>query len=297
MKKITSQLLPLSAVLAAAAIGGSAGLYIKNISYSGFVLTAFRLFMPVFVLLPVMIAKKLFSIPAGLGKRIWAPGIINVIRTLFFVLAYKFTEIANAVVLFFLWPVFALIISYIVRKEKPALAEIGIIITAFAGVVIMNLHRGFSFASRDLLGTIFMMLAALLYAVMVLLFKSVVREAGSIRTIFFQNLPGAVVYLPFIIAAFPAPGARDIILTVTYGIMIGLIEFFLFFFALKRLPVFEYSAMCYMEVVFGIIFGILVLGEHPTWNMYIGAGTIVAASLLAQIRKREKPAGPAEQIS
>jgi drug/metabolite transporter (DMT)-like permease len=282
LKNIKTQLLPLLAVLAAAALGGSSGLYIKKVAYSGFVLTGFRMMVPVLLLLPLIIRRKQLLGPQVHRKRIWLAGLLNIARMLLFILAYKFTTIANAVVLFYLWPVFSLIISYINKSRKPKAVETLIIAVAFTGVVLMNLYRNFSFSNKDLLGTLFIIMSALLYAIFNQLLKPALNDTGIIPAIFYQNAAGAIVFLPFLVSAFSRPTFTDISLSLLYAVLIGLVAFPLFFYALSRLPVFEYSALCYMEVFFGIAFSIIFAGETPLWNTYAGAVLIVGASFLAQ---------------
>lgn len=288
MKNIKKQILPLLAVIAATALGGSSGLYIKMAGYSGFTLTAFRMIIPVLVLLPLIIKKRQFLGPVKERKKIWTASFLNVLRMLFFILAFKYTQMANAVVLLYLWPVFALVFGYAVSKKRPDFLEIIVIASAFAGVIIMNMHRSFSFGNRDFIGTVFMVISAMLLAVITLIFKSTLKNTGIAQTIYYQNFAGALIFSPFLISAFRAPSLTDAGLAVLYAVLVGLIAFALFFYALKKLPVFEYSAFCYMEVVFGIMFGILFLGEQPEINMLVGSVIIIGSSFLAQWLRARK---------
>lgn len=63
-----------------------------------------------------------------------------------------------------------------------------------------------------------------------------------------------------------------------YGVSVGIIGFGCFFFALKRLPVFEYSALGYIEVFFGVMMGVLFMGEEQRWNIIVGELLVLLSS-------------------
>lgn len=67
--------------------------------------------------------------------------------------------------------------------------------------------------------------------------------------------------------------------------------FIFFFYALKRLPLFQYSAMAYIEVIFALVFSLVFLAEPMTWNMALGAFLVIGASFRAAVpaRKTGKP--------
>jgi drug/metabolite transporter (DMT)-like permease len=276
------RVLPILAVLVAASIGASSGLYIKGISVSSFAMAGFRMGVPFLVLLPLVARRGgLLGDPAR-RRSLWFASGLNAVRMLLFIMAYKLTAIGNAVVLLYLWPIFALLIDCVRLRRPPAPAQTALLALAFAGVVVMNLHRKISFASGDLLGSLFMIASAFLFAATVIIFKGALDTVQETDALYFQNVVGALVFLPILLAEIGQVSARDLTLGLAYGASVGLVGFGLFFYAMKRLPLFQYSALTYIEVIVAVAFGVTILGESLTLNQAIGATMIITASLIAQ---------------
>ncbi len=278
---------PVLAVLVAASIGASSGLYIKGISVSSFAMAGFRMGVPFLVLLPLVTrCGGLLGDPAK-RRSLWLASGLNAVRMLLFIMAYKLTAIGNAVVLLYLWPIFALLLDCARLRRAPAPAQTALLALAFAGVVVMNLHRTISFASGDMLGSLFMIASAFLFAATVIIFKGALDRVQETDALYFQNVVGALIFLPILLAEIARVPARDLALGLGYGASVGLVGFGLFFFAMKRLPLFQYSALTYTEVIVAMTFGVTILDESLRFSQVLGAAMILAASFIAQ-RSRAK---------
>ena len=277
--------LPFLLIVIGAAIGASSGLYIKSLGLSSAALGGFRMGIPFLLLLPSMIRRNSWRGPVGHRKQLWLASVLNTIRLVLYILAFKLTTMGNAVVLLYLWPIFAMVMHGIQNRQKPSVKEILIMAGAFAGVIIMNMHREFSFSGSDFLGTLAMTASALLLALTTLIFKSTLTENSETDTLFFQNAAGGVVFLILLMFEIPSASLPDLGLGVFYGFSVGILAFWCFFFALKRLPVFQYSAVAYVEVFFGILFGIIFLSEELTVNIIMGALLVVGMSFWAAAPK------------
>ncbi len=280
--------LPVLALICATAIGASSGLYIKGLSMSSFALSGFRLGVPFLLILPFVIRKKMLLGPAEHRFKLWSASLLNAVRMLLYILAFKLTTMGNAIVLLYLWPIFALLFRCIGARTWPRPGQVLILVTAFAGVVIMNLHRDFSLQGKDLPGSLFMMLSALILAGTLIIFKSTLQHMSETDTLFYQNGLGALIFLPFLFAEMPSVPLTHLMLGIFYGFLVGVCAFGLFFYALKRLPVFHYSAMTYMEVFFGLLFSLVILREGLTVNLALGVLMVLTASFLAQQSKFEE---------
>lgn len=276
------RLLPIVAVLLAASLGASSGLYIKGVSLSGLALAACRMGVPLLAMLPLIIRGGRLLGPPGQRRQLWIASGLNAVRMLCFILAYKLTAIGNAVVLLYLWPVFALIFDCLYQRRRPTRVQAGLLALAFGGVVVMNLHRNFALSPNDLLGSGLMVLSASVFAVTAMIFKKALDHVHETDTIYFQNAIGALVFLPFLLLELPAVPLADIGIGLLYGFSVGLCGFGLFFFAMKRLPLFQYSALAYSEVPIGVLLGVFVLGETLALNQLAGAALILTASFVAQ---------------
>lgn len=274
--------MPILAVLAAAGLGASSGLYIKGLAFSSLAMSSLRMTVPFLLALPAVARHGLILGKPGMRRQLLVASSLNAVRMFLFILAYKLTAIGNAVVLLYLWPVFSLLIDSIHLRRPLSPAKMGVLLLATGGVVAMNLHRDFSLAGPDLLGSLCMIASALIFAATNITFKQSLAVMSEVDTLYFQNGVGALVFLPFLLAEIPGASLAHLGIGVLYGIVVGLIGFGLFFVGMKRMPMFQYSALSYCEVPFGLLMGIVFRGERMTINQAVGIALIVAGSFLAQ---------------
>jgi drug/metabolite transporter (DMT)-like permease len=278
------------AILLATTLGASSGLFIKSLPFSGLGMTGFRMGVPFLFLLHLMITRKMILGPVKNRKKIWMGSLLNAIRMILYVLSYKLTTMTNAVVLLYTWPLFALLIHSITTREKLKVKEIGLLIIAFSGVILLNAHKGFSLSGSDMKGNIFMIISALIFAISLLIFKDALVDHSEGEVLYFQNALGAVILIPFLAAEIPGMPLTATLTGLLYGFSVGIIGYGCFFIALKRLPIFQYGVLGYFEVFIAVLFGILLLGEEVRWNIILGALMILITSFLSRMEAQIKPA-------
>lgn len=278
----------LPAIFLATVLGASSGLYIKTLPFSSPGMAGFRMGIPFLFLLPYVLKRSMSLGPVLHRKRIWLGSLLNAIRMIMYVLSFKLTTLTNAIVLLYTWPLFALVMQAAVSRTNLKIKEIGLLLTAFSGVVILNFHKGFSLSGNDMKGSLLMLASALIFAITTLIFKGALANHTEGEVLYFQNALGALVFLPLLLLEIPGVPALSILTGVGYGISVGIIGFSCFFFALKRLPVFEYSALGYIEVFFGVMMGILFLGEEPRWNIILGGMLVLLPSFMTQIELKKR---------
>jgi drug/metabolite transporter, DME family len=275
--------LAIPAIILATALGASSGLYIKSLPFSSLALTGFRMGIPFLFFLPLMIKRGLILGSSQNRKKILAGSILNSLRMILYVMSYKLTTLTNAVVLLYLWPIFALLLNGIITKQRLQFKEISLLLMALSGVILLNFHKGFSLSGTDLTGSLLMICSAIILAVTTLIFKDVLSDHSEGEVLFFQNAFGALIFIPILIFEIPGVALTSTLTGLFYGLSVGIIGFGCFFYALKRLPIFQYGALGYIEVFFGVLFGIFLLGEDLRWNIIIGAILILISSFLSKI--------------
>jgi drug/metabolite transporter (DMT)-like permease len=150
---------------------------------------------------------------------------LNAIRLFLYIFAYLLTSLANAVIILFTWPVFATLLGIFVLKEKVTKRTAFLITMAFLGIIFMYLNKEFSFGDGDFLGMAAMLGSAILFAVMMVIFKRELENYSNTETIFYQNLVGAVIALPFLFVNVPFPTIAQLGLSTIYGLVIGIFSF------------------------------------------------------------------------
>lgn len=271
----------IAAVLVATVLGASSGLYIKGLAFSGLALSGLRMTVPFLCAIPFAARHKLLAGRPGMRKNLFLVSAMNAARLYLYILAYKLTAIGNAVVLLYLWPVFALLIESALEKKKLSAAKLGILFLATAGVVAMNIDKRFSLSGSDIAGSLCMIASAFIFAWSTIIFKGALAEIEEIDAVYFQNGVGAIVFLPFLLAELPGAPPAHIALGLLYGLAVGLVGFGLYFVGMKRLPLFQYSALSYFEIPSGLLMGMLFKGEAMTIGRAVGVALIFAGSFTA----------------
>lgn len=265
------------AVLIAATLAGSAGLFIKNISVNSASQAWLRMSIPTLVMGIWMLFDGVPFFRGNWKKMLFASG-LGTIRMVFFFAAYIYTSIGNAVIMFYTFPIFAAILSSYYLKEKISNKQKVLLLVAFAGIILAFSNKDFSFGNQDFLGMSASLLASIIYASTVVIFKSESKNYSRNELVFYQNFAGLFLLIPFF--EFSKVTTHDLFLGISYSLLIGVLVFSLFFFGLKKLKASTASALMYMEVVSALILSYLVMGEQLSLPMILGGAMILGSSFL-----------------
>lgn len=275
------------AVVICAMIAGTNGIFIKQMtSMSTGLIAWFRTLIPVLLLLPVVWRKNGLKLQ-GNYKSMLVASLINAARMYLYLTAYKFTSIGNAVVLFYSYPLFVTAIESLYYKRPVHRKQWFFLILAFTGIVLTYIGKPFSFESQDFIGMMAAVAAAIGYALTVIMLKKESSNYSQNQMIIYQNIAGAIVFLPFI-TSFPSAEPADMGIGIIYGIVIGVVVFKMFFFGLKFLPAATATSLMYLEVVSAIFFGYLIFDEVLTWNVFLGGSFILLSSFyISKINRQQ----------
>jgi len=266
------------AVILCALIAGTSGLLIKFMSsMNAGSIAWFRTAIPLIFLIPVLWKAGDLHF-RGNNKRILLASSINAIRVYLYLIAFIYTSIGNAVVLFYTYPIFVTAIEILFLKKKIKKEQLLLLSLAFIGIIITYLGKPFSFQSRDFIGMIAAIGASIGYAVTVIIFKTETQNYSQNKMIFFQNIVGAVLFIPFL-TVLPTAEIGHLATGIFYGLLIGVVVFKLFFFGLKYLTASTATTLMYLEVITAILLGHFILDEKLTWNILIGGGFILISSI------------------
>lgn len=265
-------------VFFAALISSTSGLFVKHMQIPATSMAWIRTTTPVLVIgLYFLFTQR--QIVRAKYKTMLCGSAINAARMVFFFTTLIYTSISNAVIVFYTWPLFAVILSVLVLKEKVSRQELIVLLLSFIGVLIVYLEHEISLADKDFIGLSAGVLTAFLYACTIIFFKKGADVYNPWETIFYQNIIGALVFLPFMITNIPTPTSLDWTLGIGHGVTIGLIMFSMFFYGLRHLPASRASMITYVEVLGAMLLGYFVLDEQITTSMIIGASIIMGGSL------------------
>ncbi len=277
----------LYAVIFCALLAGSNGLLIKAMSSLNATAMAFlRTAVPATILFFWLLRSK-ESLFRGATKKMLLASSINAIRMYLYLLSFIYTSIGNAVIILYTWPIFVSILGVFFLKEKIDKKQGLLIALAFIGLIICSSGKQFSFEDTDILGMTTALFSAFGYAITVIIFKSEANNYHRNELIFFQNIVGVFIFLPFFILYYPQAESIDLAIGVFYGFLIGIVIFSLFFFGLKYLKASLASSLMYLEAVSAIILAYFVLGESLSMEMIVGGSMIITSSFLLNRYSRE----------
>lgn len=275
-----------------ALIAGTNGIFIKQMtSMSTGMIAWFRAVVPVLFLLPAVWHKGGIELKGNYRHMLLA-SFINAGRMFLYLTAYKFTSIGNAVVLFYSYPLFVTAVESLYYKRPIHNKQWFFLFLAFAGIVLTYIGKPFSFESNDFIGMLAALGAAIGYAITVMMFKKETHNYSQNQIVIYQNIAGAVVFLPFL-SDFPSVEIGHIGIGLVYGIVIGVVVFKMFFYGLKFLPAATATSLMYLEVVSAILFGYFLLGEKLSWNTYVGGTFILISSFyISRLNRKQAQLQP-----
>ncbi len=273
------------AVLTGATIGGVGGLFIKAMTIPASSIACIRMMVPC-LLLGAWMSYSEIRFFRGNYMVMLGGSVINAVRMYLFFAAFIYTSIGNAIIVFYTWPIFGTLLGATLLKEQITRRQIALLGLAFAGIIIAYSNQKFSFENQDFIGMSAALGSAFLYALTVIIFKTETPNYTRNEIIFYQNIVGALVYIPFLILNEPTPTSMDLTLGITYGLLVGIIGYNFFFFGLKYLDASRASMLTYVEVVSAVLLGYWVLEEVLSWNMVLGGGCIILSTILLRLETR-----------
>ncbi len=272
-------MLPIIEVLTATIIWGLTGVFVKIIDANPVVISFFRLGVPaVFLLLYYTLRRNKDAF--CFNYRLTLSSGLNGVGLLLYYAAFSLTSMSNVVIMFYTYPIWVILFSKFILKEKISKQYTFLLPIAFIGIIIIFYKKDFSLASKDFLGIALAVATAVIFAIMMIITKKEQRKSNNFKIIFHQNLIGALVLLPALFFIDFTITPTGIGVGVIYGFLIGLVGFTLYYMALKRIDMAVISILSYFEVVSAIFFMTVLLREPLRWNVIVGAILIILPELV-----------------
>lgn len=272
-------------VIAAALLGGGSGLFIKALhtlppASIGF----FRFAVPTLALGAYLLYKHTQPFH---GRYRWmlAASAINAVRMILVITGFLLIPLSIAQVILFTWPIFGILFSKKYLKEKIHPFDIGLLLAAFLGIVLIFLQYPLSSGPHMFAGMIFILFSAILNAVVIIMMKHVINEYTGVEIIFHQNLIGGIMSLPFFFLHTPLPNQFETLAGIGYGLCIGLVIWLLYYAGLRYMSSTHFGILSYLEVPAAIVYGILILNEEITPMTIVGTVIIIGAGIVLLIKK------------
>ncbi|MDO5895877.1 DMT family transporter [Agrobacterium sp. Azo12] len=199
------------------------------------------------------------------------------------VTAFTHLSMAEAFALIFLLPSFVTIMSVVFLKEQVGIKRWSAVIIGFVGVLII-LRPGFRELSIGHLGAI---IGGLSGALSIVIFRAMgpseknisLYGAGVLGTLFLCGLA--------MIPDFQPPNAEQWLWLAGYGLFAALANVLLMY-AAQYAPATVIGPTQYSQMLWAILFGYLIFGDHVDQWMLCGIVLIIGSGMLTLIREKQR---------
>ncbi|MEO9255660.1 MAG: DMT family transporter [Tepidiformaceae bacterium] len=265
------------AVLTAAVLWSSGGLFIKAVSLDALGLTMWRSLLAGATIL--VIARPPIVAPWRAGWLTWGIALSYAATLLMFVAGTKLTTAANAIFLQYTAPLYLLILGALFLKERATKLDLATVTVAFGGMCLFFVGR---LDTHEITGNLLAAASGITLAIMFTLLRVPSCKAETRpQSILLGNLLLVVGLLAVNLGRGAwdifRPGPADIGGLLFLGVVqIGL-AYLVFGFGVARVQALEASLIGMLEPVLNPVWVFLALGETPGWWAVAGGSVIVVA--------------------
>ena len=206
--------------------------------------------------------------------------------------SYRYTSVAVATLCYYMAPIFVMLVSPFLLKEKLTVKKVICVIVALTGMVFVSgvLDGGISDIS-ELKGILFGLGAAALYASVVMMNQKL-RDVPTYDKTIMQLGAAAVVLIPYILLAEDLSAVTltplIVIMLVVVGVLHTGIAYALYFGSMNGLKAQTVALFSYIDPIVAIILSALFLKEPMTVYSIIGAVLVLGATMMSELPEKRK---------
>lgn len=206
--------------------------------------------------------------------------------------SYRYTTVAVSTLCYYMAPIIVVLLTPILFRERMTPRRLICAAVALLGMVFISGVLSSGLPGRDeLRGIVLGLAAALLYAAIILINKTVRGVAGLDRTLL-QLGAAAVTLLPYcVVTISPAqlvvPGMSVLLLAVVAVVHTGL-AYSLYFGSVEELPAQTIAIFSYIDPVTALILSALILAEPLGPHGLAGAVLVLGAAFVSELPTGKK---------
>ena len=284
-------------LMASMVIFGTIGIFVRYVPLPSSVLALVRGFVgAIFVFLFLKLKKSSISKDAIKNnfKMLCLSGVALGVNWILLFEAYRYTTVATATLLYYLAPIFVILVSPVLLKEKLTAKKGICVVFALLGMVFVSgvLETGIP-ALSEAKGILYGLGAAVFYASVILMNKKIKDISAYDKTIM-QLGVAAVVLTPYILltenlgelAASMTPFALVMLLLV--GIVHTGVAYVLYFGSMGSLKANTIAIFSYVDPIVAILLSALFLKEPMGINGVIGAVLVLGSTFISEMPEKER---------
>jgi RarD protein len=272
------------------AIFGTIGIFVKYISMPSGIIATVRGIIGAMVILAVMLFTGYKIETKTVLKKLpvlLASGVAIGFNWILLFEAYRHTGIPVATVCYYTAPIFVMVASPLIFKDKLNPKQIVCVAIALAGVAAVS--GVLQANTTKLFGVLLGIGAAILYASVMIMNKFMGEVPDYERTVI-QLATAGIIVLPYalITGGNVVFNVKSTILLLVVGVVHTGFAYLLYFGAIKKLKSQTVAILSYIDPASAIILSSIVFMQLPTLYEFIGVVLIMGAAFLSETGKRSK---------
>ena len=273
---------------------GTIALFVRNIALSSAQIALARAVLAAALVGVYLLIRRTNPIKGLKGKDLLLlllSGAAMGFNWIFLFEAYRYTTVSLATLCYYFAPVLVTLLSPLLFRERIGTRGMICFLGSTLGLVMIV---GVSFGGGDnhLVGILFGLGAASLYATVMLLNKAIKSVGGLSRT-FLQFRAAIAVLFPYVLltdGGFPLGGldTTGLVCLLVVGLVHTGLTYCLYFSTLWRLPGQEAAILSYIDPLVAVLVSVAFLSEPITPWQIVGGALILGFSLVNEIRFKRK---------
>lgn len=234
--------------------------------------------------------KRGFKLSLGDLLKLFLCGTITLtVNNMFYLNAIELTGLSVAAVLMYTSPIFVMIMSALIYKEKITVSKIAALIITFAGCALVSISN--SQNNINLIGIGCGVASGFTYALYSIFANDLLKRNSSTTVVMYTYISAAVSSY-FIVS--PIETAKILVETdmviyaVLFGIICSALAHGLYSYGMKYTEPSLAAILATLELVMASIVGFFAFGQFLAWYNYIGIVLVMAAVVLLNLRFNKK---------
>ncbi len=217
------------------------------------------------------------------GYLLLGQGVLLALHWTAFFQAINVSNVAIGLLSFSSFPLFTAMLEPLLLHQRPSRIQIVAALLILPGIYL--LVPSFTLQNQTTLGVMWGVLSGASFALLSVTNRWLGRTYSSLMISLYQDGIAAIVLVP--IFFFTATGSfwtpHDLLILLILGVVCTALAHTLFIASMRDITAQTASLLASLEPVWGIIFGILLLGAIPTATTLLGGAIIISATLLPGI--------------
>ena len=203
--------------------------------------------------------------------------------------AYRYTTVSTATLCYYMAPVFVILLSPFVFKEKFTVKKALCTLCAILGMLIIS--GIFGNASANITGIFLGLGAAILYASVIIMNKFIHDISDEEKTLVQLGVAG-ISLIPYVLLtenlSSISAGSLSIILLIILGVVHTGIAYSMYFGSIGKLNLQTVAISGYIDPVVALILSAALLHEEFTWVHLIGSVLILGAAFISEMPSKKE---------